>query len=410
MWIVKSIVNVSLNTSKAVLSYFSTNYYLNFKDTQIYPHVALILVQISFSGWHIFAKIALRDGADPIVFSLYREIIVSTCMYLYAKCYLQLSIRVSRQDILTFLIIGACSFVNVVGTIFALSNIPATKYALAQPTIPCIATILSVLLGIENLMLMKAFGIILAVFGALFVELWSVDEEGYAVQKISPIAGTLLVTIQCVSMASIIVLQKPLLYKYDPAVVTFVYYAIGAAITAVISIIWISRVNSSALIFHHHVSPWIALAYFPTLFAYNMYAWAGKQLPPSISTVYCTLQPVGTCLLSYFVLGQALTWAEINGGIIVIVGLLFTVYSRSSDDRDVISFRGDDHLSASEYNVNSYSLVSRQRSSDESDEVGLNSEASRVVRSNSLLPIQTPDNIADVFNLSSLSPAKLNIT
>ena len=38
-------------------------------------YIVLILIQLCFSGWHILAKVALGDGADPLAFALYREIL-----------------------------------------------------------------------------------------------------------------------------------------------------------------------------------------------------------------------------------------------------------------------------------------------------------------------------------------------
>jgi hypothetical protein len=39
----------------------------------IKANITLVIVQLCFSGWHILAKVALGDGADPIAFALYRE-------------------------------------------------------------------------------------------------------------------------------------------------------------------------------------------------------------------------------------------------------------------------------------------------------------------------------------------------
>jgi hypothetical protein len=35
-------------------------------------HLVLISIQICFSGWHIVGSIALSEGADALVFALYR--------------------------------------------------------------------------------------------------------------------------------------------------------------------------------------------------------------------------------------------------------------------------------------------------------------------------------------------------
>ena len=38
-------------------------------------HFALLVAQLCFSGWHVVGHLALKDGADPFVFALYREVL-----------------------------------------------------------------------------------------------------------------------------------------------------------------------------------------------------------------------------------------------------------------------------------------------------------------------------------------------
>ena len=47
------------------------------------PHVLLIITQFVFSGWHLLGFLALRGGASPLIFALYRESIASVLMLLY---------------------------------------------------------------------------------------------------------------------------------------------------------------------------------------------------------------------------------------------------------------------------------------------------------------------------------------
>lgn len=46
------------------------------KSNPYFPHALLICVQLCFSGWHIVGSICLKDGANPLIFALYREGIV----------------------------------------------------------------------------------------------------------------------------------------------------------------------------------------------------------------------------------------------------------------------------------------------------------------------------------------------
>ena len=100
------------------------------------------------------------------------------------------------------------------------------------------------------------------------------------------------------------------------------------------SLCWATRFVASDFYFDGEVLPWLALTYatlFATLYAYNAYSWAGKRVSPAITTVYNTLQPVGTSLLSFIIMGTVVNIAEVLGGILVMGGLIVTVYGRHTE-------------------------------------------------------------------------------
>ena len=148
--------------------------------------------------------------------------------------------------------------------------------------------------------------------------------------------GTVIVIIQCFSAANMIVFQKKLLRKYDPAVTTLVYYSIGTFFTVILCAVFSLRFVKEDFIFYGDKLAWIAVGYastFATLFAYNATSWSNKRLNPSVTTVYNTLQPIGTVILSYLILSTAPSSAELIGGLVIILGLIVTVHDKSDDDQ-----------------------------------------------------------------------------
>ena len=143
--------------------------------------------------------------------------------------------------------------------------------------------------------------------------------------------GTMIVLTQCFAAANMVVFQKQLLLKYDPAVTTLVFYSIGTAFTILVFSVLSSQFSTEDLVFNGDTLPWIAVAYasvFATLFAYNALSWANKRLSPSVTTVYNTIQPFGTVVLSYIILAVTPTISELLGGFIIAVGLIITVNGR----------------------------------------------------------------------------------
>jgi uncharacterized membrane protein len=133
----------------------------------------------------------------------------------------------------------------------------------------------------------------------------------------------------------LIVFQKKLLERYDSDVVTLVYISLTTVYVAVICLIFLNSLSSSDFTFHNERLTWLYLAYsiiFVTFFASNVTSWSGKRLVPSVSSVYITLQPVGTLLLSWILLDYAPTSDEVLGGIVVCTGLIITLYGRCEEE------------------------------------------------------------------------------
>eukprot|EP01041_Mallomonas_annulata_P012921 gene12921-27255_t len=289
-------------------------------------HVSLALVQLSFSIWHILGSIALRGGANPLIFALYREILSSIFMGVFVVLR-KVSFKVDLCDFNRFVFVGLSSFINIVGTAISLQYISPSRYSILQPSIPIMACLVSVLIGIEKLTMWKCTGILIAAGGAVLVEVFSEHVE----YENNIILGTSLVLIQCFGMANVIVFQVPLIQKYDTALVTFVYYGMGTIITLLICIGRAMYFTEDDLMFSKKPMAWIAVVYsafFATFLTYNVYSWAGKIVTPSIVTVYSTLQPVGTTILAFIFLGHLIFTFQIIGGLLVICGLCVTVYSQ----------------------------------------------------------------------------------
>lgn len=54
-------------------------------NNPVLVHGVLISIQLCFSGWHIVGSLALKKGADALMFALYREILASVLMFSLVK-------------------------------------------------------------------------------------------------------------------------------------------------------------------------------------------------------------------------------------------------------------------------------------------------------------------------------------
>jgi len=121
----------------------------------------------------------------------------------------------------------------------ALKYISPTMFSIFQPSVPCIATVISIFLKMETLTSIKVLGILMSVGGAIIAEVWKQDgSSGSGAANDDMVLGTVIVTCQVVGMACLVVFSKPMLDKYPPPAVTLVYYAIGTGYTIILSVIF----------------------------------------------------------------------------------------------------------------------------------------------------------------------------
>ena len=220
---------------------------------------------------------------------------------------------------------------NVVGCIVALTYIPSTRFSVMQPSIPVIATIISVLVGLERLNTYKILGVFFAVVGAVFMEIMSATGDVSSPEHAKIAMGTLCTLCQCICMASLLVFQRPLLTKYNPFVMTCIYYSIGCLVTmgaTMVSKLLHANYALSDLYFGGNRIVWICLLYasiFATLFTYNAYSYVSTIVAPSIVTIYSCAQPAWTSVLAFLIYGNVISLNEVCGGVLIALGLVFSV-------------------------------------------------------------------------------------
>lgn len=70
----------------------------------------------------------------------------------------------------------------------------------------------------------------------------------------------------------------------------------------------------------------------PTAVGYMVMSFALSHLNASVVSLYQTLQPIDTAIISYILLGEKITAYQCIGGLGVILGLTIVVFAKSRDD------------------------------------------------------------------------------
>lgn len=307
---------------------------------QQFVHPALLFVQFNFSLWHVLGKIALNEGINGILFAFYREVL--SCGFMVTLAHYNGGLfSIDKEDYIKIFGMGVCCFGNVIGTIVALSYISPFNQAILQPAIPVWTTLLSILLGLEQLTKYKSLGILLSVIGAILLEYFTAlhnDSDSEHVSKDDLIFGNTILVLQTISMSCLVTIQKYVIHKYPSTRITAWYYMVAMCLTGLLVPISSSHITVYDLELTGKYISWVALGYavfFATVFNYNIYGWANKILDPSSILVYSTIQPCFTAVLSIGMLGTTIKYQEVLCSGLVILGLLVLVYDKKKNNERI---------------------------------------------------------------------------
>jgi drug/metabolite transporter (DMT)-like permease len=120
--------------------------------------------------------------------------------------------------------------------------------------------------------------------------------------------------------AGYVVLQRPLVARVSPLIVTAWAYAFGGAAVLLAVGSALLSLDVSAV----PESTWWILAYVivvPTTLNYALVSWAIKKSSPALVATYTTLQPVSAAVLAAMVLDEAVHYLEAVGFVLIVFGL-----------------------------------------------------------------------------------------
>jgi len=276
-------------------------------------HLALLFVQVTFGGLHVFGRYVLFH-VPPLAVAAVRILVSAPLLVL-------LALRVDRKvpppgDLARLALLGFLGvFSNQLLYMVGLGRSTATNAAILMPSIPIFVALMAAAAGIERLTLPKAAGVSLAVAGALVMLDFS-----RATLTGSTLFGNVLLLLNCLVYAVYLVLQRPLLQRMHPLAVVSWVFLFGGAGVLVVSLPTLARLDPSTV----PAGAWWGLAYIaviPTGVNYALNSWAMVRSSPALVATYTTLQPVAAAVLAVFVLGERAGWREGAGFALIAAGL-----------------------------------------------------------------------------------------
>jgi len=267
-----------------------------------------------------------KDGADPLVFSVYRDLAAAPILHLIALG-MEGQKMPAKEDAPRIILQGFLGvFCNQVLFLVGVQMTDATVASIVNLTLPVFAALLAIGLGMESFQWATAGGLLLAVSGAIFMQALG------AKQPVRFSTGVLVIAAGALASALYFIIQKGSLAKYPPITMTAWEYWIGFGFMGL-----------SAAIFVEHGDRWMlspnamfALVFsviFNSVIKYALNTICNKHVSVIILTVWATLVPVLTAVLSAIFLGMPLLELRYLGALPITLGTFLVTKGRMDSQR-----------------------------------------------------------------------------
>ena len=276
-------------------------------------HLTLILVQITFGGFHVVAKAVISD-LSPLALAAIR--VGAATPVLMALAWRRDRFLPSRRDLPMLALLGGLGvFANQVLFITGLKFTTATNAGILMTSVPVFAAGAAALMGIERITSNRLIGIVLCVAGALVL----VNPFRFTAGHAGALGNGLILT-NGLCYALFLVLQRPVLTRIPWRTVTAAAFFFGGLGVLAVSLPSLLALDPARI----GTGTWLGVAYiilFPTIFAYAASTWAIRRSSPALVAAYNTLQPVVAASLGVAFLGEPFGWEEGAGFALIAAGL-----------------------------------------------------------------------------------------
>ncbi len=205
--------------------------------------------------------------------------------------------------------------------LLGLAHTSAAHAALLYALTPALVLLIGAVRGTERLSPARVGGVVAAFAGVALVLAGAgagpVDDPAHR----ATLAGDLIVLAAVAAWAGYTALSKPIVERLGSARATFATLSLGALAYLPVGL-WSARAFDPAA-----VQPigWIGVGWlvlFSSTLSYVAWYYAIRRLDPSRVAIFVNLQPIGTALISWAVLGAPLPGSFLLGGALVLSGVL----------------------------------------------------------------------------------------
>jgi drug/metabolite transporter (DMT)-like permease len=295
------------------------------KGIRIYG--AALLSMIFWALSFIWFKIA-NENFRPITIVFFRLIlaIIMLTAYLTIKKGYQ---KIRKEDLRLFLLLALFEpFLYFLGESNGLPYVSSTTGSVIISTIPVIAAIGAIIIFRERLRALNYAGIILSFIGIIVFIVTPGGSLSFNVK------GLLLLGLAVVSAVGYNLTLSRLVGGYSPVYIVNVQNILGAILFLPVFLLTEAKHLGEVSFTVKTLVPVFELALFASCGAFILFAFSVRHMGISKANAFTNFIPIFTAILSYFMIGEKLTFQNLAGMAIVITGIFLSQASKKSKDLD----------------------------------------------------------------------------
>ncbi|CAL0323837.1 unnamed protein product [Lupinus luteus] len=333
-------------------------------------HVAMLLLQFGYAGFHVVSRAALNMGVSKLVFPVYRNIIALLLLLPFAYF-----LEKKDRPAITLNFLGQFFLLALVGItanqgfyLLGLENTSPTFASAIQNSVPAITFLMAVILRIEQVRLnrkdgvAKVAGTILCVAGATVITLYkgptiysptpplhsSIITSTTATTQIFDFGslslgdakgknwtlGCVYLIGHCLSWSGWLVLQAPVLKKY-PARLSVTSYTCFFGLLQFLLIALVLERDSQAWVFHSGGEAFtiVYAGVVASGIAFAVQIWCIDRGGPVFVAVYQPVQTFVVAIMASLALGEEFYLGGIIGAVLIVAGLYLVLWGKNEEKK-----------------------------------------------------------------------------
>lgn len=301
-------------------------------------HVTLLIIQVIFSGNQIASKIAMQYLHPSVVLGL-RCAIAAPIMFLVAKVKENDLLPKTKKQAILVLAMGLFSFGSFELFIFGMQITSVTTGTTLQATSPLWTLLIALALKMEGPSFMKIGGVLCAILGAtvsiagnkLFQMIFG-DNDSAPTNQHSDFPSGLLLIANAMFFSGFVTVQKFVLMNMKPLTTAAWNVGVSGFLSLLVATFFFDTIHLDVV----PLRGWLSILYISILsmaLSYSLLSWAAKQTSTTVVSVYTTVMPVLSPIMSYFMLHEAVTIIQMFGMAITVSGVFLVIRSRYLEEK-----------------------------------------------------------------------------